>query len=713
MALIPTEGNPNKVLVANDFTSQGDLKTAEDTTALVVGCAVIDEAFIQSKQWALLWRDSDLLFQAPRPLTVFENSYTLEPNVQRFTVAKVVNSVVPKLYAGIFFEDPPMVLRPRPGTSQKTVDEKTTVMSVMLDECNFKREVKWGLEQFCFLGTGIWKWGIKRVTKKIPRRITNSVKTSDSAGGSETIHSDAPPTIKWTERTCYIPFFESRPLGNVLIDATLDVGDIREAKHVIDRRFLDFYALKDLKDANVDENGKPLPGWTWGAYWSDDKLKELWAPPMEASMTPSTLRTDQTNTTVGVVHHAQEKTIISSNDPLAQELEVLEYVDKKRKIIVVNRKITIYSAENEFKKINFLSANWWNRPKAFYGMGIGLTVGQNQRVDQGTINSILKILSFGVNPVYLRARDSNSPTQMIRTSIGKIVSVDGEVDKAYKLLEQPKVPAETWAALQNSEANTESTTGADQALVQGSSAGPRNGMGRSATGANNLAQASATRLDGPLDAFLDQVFLPWLYILDELIFTYLSDKEIKDILGDELGKDYLASFDQDVDPADPNKTIKVDGMQEYHNGKVTFEVLAGASLSAKKTMAQSLVLLEQFLANPQFLEFLADQGYYVDQLTLLDMVMMASDWKDRRDLIKPLTPQMEARRQQKLQQQQQGPLQTQMQLNDQKAQLKSQQADEDTQGRIKRDLMRFAVESSARSEETEGTPGGVGFGDVA
>src|SRR6204780_1705145 len=697
MALIPAQGNPNKVLVANDFTAQGELRTSEDTTALVVGCAIAAESWIQSKQWSTMWRDSDLLFQAPRPLTVFENSYVLEPNVQRFTVAKVVNSVVPQLYKGLFFENPPMVLRPRPGTSQKTVDEKTTVMSVLLDACNFQREIKWGLEELSFLGTGIWKWGIKRVTKKIPKRAVNSAETTGGpTGTSDEIHSDQPPTIEWTEKTCYVPFFESRPLGNVLIDATLDVGDIREAKHVIDRRFMDFYALKDLKDANVDQDGKPLPGWTWGEYWSDEKLKELWAPPMEASMTPSTLRTDQTNTTVGVVHHAQEKTIISSNDPLAQELEVLEYVDRKRKIIVVNRKITIYSAENEFKKINYLSANWWNRPKAFYGMGIGLTVGQNQRVDQGTINSILKILSFGVNPVYLRARDSNSPTQMIRTSIGKIVSVDGDIDKAYKLLEQPKVPAETWAALQNSEANTESTTGADQALVQGSSAGPRNGMGRSATGANNLAQASATRLDGPLDSLIDQVFEPWLYILDELIYQYLSDKEIVDILGDELGQDYKQKVN----------------MKEYHEGKVTFEVLAGASLSAKKTMAQSLVLLEQFLANPQFLEFLADQGYYVDQLTLLDMVMMASDWKDRRDLIKPLTPQMEARRAQKLQQQQQGPMQTQMQLNDQKAQLKSQAEDQASQNRVKRDLVRYAVEASARSEETEGQPGNVGFGDT-
>jgi hypothetical protein len=73
---------------------------------------------------------------------------------------------------------------------------------------------------------------------------------------------------------------------------------------------------------------------------------------------------------------------------------------------------------------------------------------------------------------------------------------------------------------------------------------------------------------------------------------------------------------------------------------------------------------------------------------------------------------MEARRQAKIQQQQQGPMQTQMALNDQKAQLKSEQADQDTAARIKRDLVRYATEASARSEETEGIGSNQGFGDL-
>jgi hypothetical protein len=695
MALLEKDGNPQAVLYAENFTSQGETKTVADDLALVVGCAERSEAWIANKQWALMWRDADLLFQAPRPMSVYENTYVLEPNVQRFTVAKVVNSVVPQLYKGLFFEDPPMVLRPRPGTSQTVVDEKTVIMSYLLDACQFKREVKWGLESLAHLGTGIWKWGIERVEKKIPRRISNQVGIDTGTGETEKVSTDEPPKIQVDVRYHNKPFFEFRRLGSVLVDASLKVADIREAGNVIDVRFMDFYELKDLKDSSLDENGKQMPGWTWGEYTSDAKLIELWNPPVEGYETPGPLRSEVQSQVVGVVHHAEEETAVVSADPLAKKLEVLEYWDKKRKVLVLNRKKVIFSDKNPFGKIPFLSANWWNRPKAFYGMGIGLTVGQNQRVDQGTINAILKILSFGVNPVYVRTRDSNAPTQMIRAGIGKILTVDGKADEAFHLMETPKVPADTWSALSESQSSTESTTGADQTLVQGSTAGPRAGIGRSGTGAGLLGQASATRLDGPLDNFIDQVFTPFLYILDELVFYYMSDQEIQDILGEEKGKDYKAD------------------LQAYHDGKIEFEVLASSSLAAKRTMAQSLTLITQFMQNPGFNEYLADIGQYIDWKTVFDMWLMASEWKDSQDIIKPLTPEMEARRQAKIQQQQQGPMQTQMALNQQKAQQKSALEDQRSENKIKNDIVRFATLHSAESEATEGEPGATGFGDVS
>ena len=248
---------------------------------------------------------------------------------------------------------PPMVLRPRPGTSQKIVDEKTVITSYFLDQCQFKREVKWGLEQLAHLGTGIWKWGIERVEKEIPRRKSSDVNIEGGQGLSEKISLDEDPKIEITKKVVSKPFFEFRPLSRVLIDPSLKVGDIREAGYVIDVRYMDFYQLQDLKNQN-SVDGKPMEGWTWDEYYSDEKLKELWIPPVEALETPGPLRTDQQSQTVGVVHHGEEDVYETSADPLAKKLEVLEYWDRRRKILVLNRKKSIYTRRKQIQEDVFL-----------------------------------------------------------------------------------------------------------------------------------------------------------------------------------------------------------------------------------------------------------------------------------------------------------------------------------------------------------------------
>jgi len=349
----------------------------------------------------------------------------------------------------------------------------------------------------------------------------------------------------------------------------------------------------------------------------------------------------------------------------------------------------LYRGDNEFKRLPFLSANWWNRPKAFYGMGLGLIVGQNQRVDQGTINAILKILSFGVNPIYVKKRDGNNFTQMVKTGIGKVMTVDGEVDKAFRLMETPKVPSDVWQALRESETATESSSGADQQLVQGSSAGPRSSMGRTSGGAAIQASASATRLDGPLDNFIEQVFKPWLYIMDELVYKKMSDATILHILGEVLGKPLTKSI----------------GMQDYWDAVMDFEVLAGAAMSAKRTMAQSMTMLTQFLDNPQLQDALAKQKKKVDFLTIFRMWMEASEWKNGNDIVVDMTPEEIA------EQKANSPaainaakMQQSNQSAQQKFEQKSELEDQSSNNRIKRDLVIASAKASGLSETVEGEP---------
>ena len=685
------DGNPNAVLTGQDFKNDGTLKTIGGELALVVQSAAQAKAYIANRQWTLLWRDADLLYQSPRPMTIYENTYVLEPNVQRFTVAKVVNAVVPQLYKGLFYDDPPMLMRPRPGTSQEVVDAKTSLFSFILDNCEFKTQTKWGLEQMAFLGTGIFKWGYDwKDILTYKRKATVHEITSGEPGAEATIRipSDVPPDITEEVMTVPMPFFYWRPIDKVLVDPQLWVADIRRAAWVVDVQYMDFYQLKALKDAIENaikdgETGKAIQGWT---FPTEASLKALWEKP---GTNAATLETEQATYIEGVVHHAEKNNIKVSPDPFRKKLEILEYWDKGRKIVVLNQEHVICSTENEFKRIPFLSANWWNRPRAFYGMGLGLIVGQNQRVDQGTINAILKILSYGVNPIYLRNREDNAPTQTIRTGLGKILSVT-DTEKSYKLMETPKVPGDIWAALKESETATESSSGADQTLVQGSSAGPRSGMGRSAAGANIMAGASATRLDGPLDNFIEQVFKPFLGIIDMLVFNVMSDAAILHILGNEMGTDFLKGF----------------SIQSFHDSQIEYEVLAGSSLAAKRTMAQSMVMLTQILDNPQIQQSLADINQeYIDFKPIISMWLEASEWKNKNDIIKKMTPQMIQQRQQNskaaLMQQQ---LQAKQQSESQKFQQKQQLEDQASDNRIKRDITREAAKASGMSEAVEGVP---------
>ena len=629
-------------------------------------------------------------------MTVYENTYVLEPNVQRFTVAKVVNAVVPQLYKGLFYDDPPMLMRPRPGTSQEVVDAKTSLFSFILDNCEFKTQTKWGLEQMAFLGTGIFKWGYDwKDILTYKRKATVHEITSGEPGAEATIRipSDVPPDITEEVMTVPMPFFYWRPIDKVLVDPQLWVADIRRAAWVVDVQYMDFYQLKELKDAIENaikdgETGKAIQGWT---FPTEASLKALWEKP---GTNAATLETEQATYIEGVVHHAEKNNIKVSPDPFRKKLEILEYWDKGRKIVVLNQEHVICSTENEFKQIPFLSANWWNRPRAFYGMGLGLIVGQNQRVDQGTINAILKILSYGVNPIYLRNREDNAPTQTIRTGLGKILSVT-DTEKSYKLMETPKVPGDIWAALKESETATESSSGADQTLVQGSSAGPRSGMGRSAAGANIMAGASATRLDGPLDNFIEQVFKPFLGIIDMLVFNVMSDAAILHILGNEMGTDFLKGF----------------SIQSFHDSQIEYEVLAGSSLAAKRTMAQSMVMLTQILDNPQIQQSLADINQeYIDFKPIISMWLEASEWKNKQDIIKKMTPAMIQQRQQNskaaLMQQQ---MQAKQQGDQQKFQQKQQLEDQASDNRIKRDITREAAKASGLSEAVNGEPSQQGL----
>jgi hypothetical protein len=127
-------------------------------------------------------------------------------------------------------------------------------------------------------------------------------------------------------------------------------------------------------------------------------------------------------------------------------------------------------------------------------------------------------------------------------------------------------------------------------------------------------------------------------------------------------------------------------------------------------MAQSMTMLTQFLDNPQLADSLSKQGMKIDFLTIFKMWMEASEWKNGNDIVVPMTPdeikEQKANSKAALQQNQ---MQAQQQGTQQKFEQKQEMEDQQSNNRIKRDLVIASAKASGLSEAVEGEPSSGGL----
>lgn len=694
MAQIVAEpkANVNAPIDAKKIRALDDLD-ADAALQLVVQDTLNTDAWIDSKRWTLRWRESDTLYQPPIGVQVWENTTVPRANVIRFTVATHVNSILPKLVSGLFYEDPPFKLRPRPSTTENTTRAIATVLTTQLDEMDFREEVRRSFFNALIYGTLIVKWGWKTETKKERIYVRRQQPAKITGMGRTTViptrESDEFEE-KVIEKFCSRPFFESKYLPYILVDPACRVPDIRSAGFVIERMYLNYYDLEKLADeVYYDEEGNEHPRYNLP---SREEVKSWFEPPVESPDMPNTAEQANQNTTL--VHHAAPRFQATCADPLAEPLEVLERWDNGKVLTVLQRHRLIRKEENEWGEIPYYSCNWWDIPDGFYGMGLGRVLGQDQRVQQGLINALLDVTSLAVNPSYLRNAGANVPTQSIRQRIGGIIDVQGDIDKAFKLVETPRIDPAVFAEIQQSEARAESTSGANEQLVMGSMpAQGRTSMGRTATGAGALAAATDSRIGGFIENFIQNVYEPWLYRMHELNCQKLPLSQLRDILENNPQQGFnLNDFRED----------------DYLNARFKFDVLAGAHLAAKQQMAQSMVMMIQLFENPPLMEQLALQGKKVNIEELFHMLHDMSGFKNYYDIIQPMTPADEQRKQQS------NPAviaaQSQQAKSNQDFQHKQALIDQENEARAARDVLRMQLEHASRGETVEGQTTPTGFG---
>jgi hypothetical protein len=582
---------------------------------LVLNNAELADNFININQWASGWTMSDLLYQSPISSNdVAGGTDVANSAVPKFMVSNHISSIVPKIMGGIFYEDPCFLLRPSPGTSQDVIDAKTALFTFQLKAMRFEEEVERGLEQMALLGTAIWKWGYTEYqkTEKKYKRYAPKVNAPE---GLTVAPIDTPDSddfeIEFYKKTVSHPWIKFCDIRTVLVDPGCRVGDIRAAKWVVYRDYATYQDLDRLRGVE----GYVIP--------EADVLRAMFAK--ATSPGPDNISMTIPEGMMGYLQHAKPRSYKSTADPNRAPLELLEYWDNEKVIVVLiynGHNILIRNEANPFGKIPFYSANWRNIPDNFYGQGLGLLIGSEQIVEQGVTNLALDLLAYCLQPVALRKKGFNAPTQNTRWEQGGIIDVEEDVEKAFKFLQMPTPPQEAFAFIQQSQSAGAATSGANEQVVQGAGhAGISTTGMRSGTGAAAVVAANASRLDGPTGRFIRQVFEPWMFQMDDLDNDLLPTSVIKDILGEKIGNDF-----------------KVDHIA-LRNAKVEYEVLAGANLGAKKEMAQALPIMIQLLNNPTFVANANDAGYQFDAVAIFQAFVDAAGWKFSQKFLREMTPE--------------------------------------------------------------------------
>ena len=518
------------VIDRNHEITQKDLRTTDtgylysDEAAVAICVRDMDacDSYISLNNWAARWTDADTLVQSPQNMSPWGQGIGTRACVPNFLLSNTLDVLVPKIVGGMFYEDPPFLLRPRPGTTDDTIRAKTAIFSYQLEDMNFPETMEDAVYDMGLRGTVVFKWGWHEETarfRKFKRKADPEIIESPGTGYRTVVHTEDSDAIEFeiVERQIRRPYIEKKDLARVGCDPNCKSNDWRNADWIVERGYANWDKLEYLRKLP----GYDIPSKETLLGWFFKDKKSAGADNYVMTM-PEGMR--------AYLVHSVQTNFPTSADPLAASLEIVERQDAHSIIAVLRHGsdcILIRNEENPYAEVarmaggkghTYLSAVWRKLRDSPYGQSLGQVIGTRQMVAQGTENLALEVAAYPLHPTFTRVRGWNTLTQQISLGSGDVLEVDGDdVRKGIGLLEMPKVPPEVWQFLQYNKAESLESAGANaQTTMAGSTpAGAGTGQ-RSATGAGNVAAAAASRLDGPVERLIRQVFTPWLYIMDNL-----------------------------------------------------------------------------------------------------------------------------------------------------------------------------------------------------
>lgn len=586
-----------------------------------------DSAWLEQEAWLANWQYIQYWYQSPNFDRDWRNAGSTA-RISRFNIAKNTNTMKTQIRRGIFAGQSPFLLEAEGKMADDTdsetyVDAWTELMNVLDQRADFEYQMGLLIHSQCLQGTGIGVpgWEEKKVKKYSRRPRMQPVSIAMPLGDAvqvPTWESDDWEDVE-DEVVESWPFFEFRKLGMTLWDETCDTPNRPEksAKHRIDVNYVTMQDLQQMRGFECYEN---IPS-------DEDLLKFFLDDGDSDGESPSGTAMQMTQTMSGLTGASGEWKNTSSNPTMKPVMklgywtpetvwEVLCF--KGRKVVIRNEKHKMCDFVMGF------TANWWDIDGTLYGMGIGrLNVG-DQRMEQGMLNEVLKMIAYWTTaPMAYNTADGNEPTQNVVTGLGTLWGLNAkegtDIRKVLGYIEKPPIPKESWEVMDKALHGGEDLVGANSSAMQGNITSTQ-GMSRTAAGVNRSASQSDAQIAGPVSN-LEGIIVRWNRFKQHMVRTVMPISEIRAILSKKFG-------DAIVQSIDPKKFLDME---------FNIKVLAGQKLMAKAAISQLIPFLLQLLQQPQLMEYMHQKGWTINFLAIEKIFLRVSELQGAEDIIVPLS----------------------------------------------------------------------------
>lgn len=585
--------------------------------------------FVDENSWLMEWQYIEYLYQSPNYDRDWRTGGSRPARISRFNVAKNRNTMSGQVRRALFSDTRWFVLEPRgklagDPNAELYMSAWTEIFTLLCDRADLDYHMRLFIECQVLQGTAIAVpgWEEKRVkrTHRQPKEPPKEIKKPD--GSVEYVHtwkSDDWKAVDETHTECW-PFIEYRRLGTTLFNEKWRHPG-RPDLSGFPRIDIDMVTFQDLQQMRRMSCYKDIP--------ADADLIKFFLdnPSGDADAGTEVVRSSANNM---VIMKATGENAQVSKNPFAKPLMKLAYwtEDHVLEMLCYNgRKKIIRNGTHKLgEHAAGYTANWYNIDDSGYGFGQGRLNAGDQRMAQGVLNEVLRMIAFPLNaPVLYDNASGNAPTQNVIAGLGTFLGLDtgksGDIRKAIGFMEMPNPPEWAWRIFQLAMEGGQDLVGANQTTMQGQLGGPGSSFGRTATGANRLSSKADENIADPVEA-VEQVLTRFLKFLWKMVQEEMPIKEIRDILSNKFGAAILEQL---------NSALFLD------DAVFDIKILAGQKLAAKMAISQLIPFLLQIMQQPALLEFLHQKGKTVNFEAIEDLFLRMSELADREDIFIDLT----------------------------------------------------------------------------